>query len=99
MPALLQAANEGLKPLAGMQHAVLGEGSSVYAETFQNCPRLTDKFLGECGSRRLAMRGERRASSRGVESQDPPVDGVARLAVRYGSAFANDRTRYRNRKP
>ena len=26
--------------------------------TFQNVPRLTDKFLGECGSRRLAMRAE-----------------------------------------
>lgn len=40
-----------------MQHAVLGLGSSFY-ETFQNCPRMTDKFLEQCGSRRLAMRGE-----------------------------------------
>ena len=38
--ALLVGATEGTKPLAGMQHAVLGEGSSVYQETFQNCPRL-----------------------------------------------------------
>lgn len=44
-------------PLAGMQHAVLGYGASVY-ETFQNTPRLTDKLLGECGSRRLAARCE-----------------------------------------
>ena len=44
-------------PLAGLQHAVLGSGSTVY-ETFQNCPRMHDKLLGECGSRRLVMRGE-----------------------------------------
>ena len=30
------------KPVAGMQHAVLGYGASVY-ETFQNVPRLTDR--------------------------------------------------------
>ena len=45
------------KPLAGCQHCVLGFGSTDY-ETFQNCPRLTDKLLGECGSTRAAMRAE-----------------------------------------
>lgn len=55
---LLQAVEEGGKPLAGLQHAVLGEGSSVYQETFQNCPRLTDKYLEECGSRRFLARHE-----------------------------------------
>ena len=55
---LLLGAQEGRKPLCGMQHAVLGEGSSVYRETFQNCPRLTDKYLEECGSRRFVMRHE-----------------------------------------
>mmetsp|Transcript_20419 Transcript_20419/g.36827 ORF Transcript_20419/g.36827 Transcript_20419/m.36827 type:complete len:233 (-) Transcript_20419:31-729(-) len=44
-------------PLDGMQHAVLGFGSTIY-ETFQNNPRLTDKLLEECGSRRFAKRGE-----------------------------------------
>ena len=44
-------------PLHGLQHAVFGCGSTFY-ETFQNCPRMHDKFLGECGSRRLAMRAE-----------------------------------------
>ena len=48
--------------LVGVQHAVLGFGSSTYT-TFQNIPRLTDKFLGACGSRRLAMRAEVRAPS------------------------------------
>lgn len=56
--ALLSAVGHGNKPLAGMQHAVLGQGSTVYQETFQNCPRLTDRYLGECGSRRFAMRQE-----------------------------------------
>ena len=54
---LLKASKAGEKPLAGMQHAVLGFGSSCY-DTFQNCPRLTDKMLGECGSRRVARRCE-----------------------------------------
>jgi sulfite reductase alpha subunit-like flavoprotein len=54
---LTKAANAGQKPLEGLQHAVLGYGASVYA-TFQNTPRLTDKLLGECGSRRLAQRQE-----------------------------------------
>lgn len=49
--------------LTGVQHAVLGFGSSTYT-TFQNVPRLTDKFLGECGSRRLAMRAE-------IDEHDP----------------------------
>jgi len=43
--------------LVGMQHAVLGFGSTTYP-TFQNVPRLMDKCLGECGSRRLVQRAE-----------------------------------------
>ena len=54
---LQQGAKNGTKPLAGVQHAVLGYGSSEF-ETFQNCPRLTDKYLGECGSRRSVQRTE-----------------------------------------
>ena len=39
------------RPLAGCQHCVLGFGSTDY-ETFQNCPRLTDKLMGAllCGN-------------------------------------------------
>jgi sulfite reductase alpha subunit-like flavoprotein len=55
---LLAKAESGARPLAGMQHAVLGQGSTVYQETFQNMPRLTDRYLGECGSRRFVMRQE-----------------------------------------
>merc|ERR1719491_2412763 len=40
-----------------MQHAVLGFGDSHY-ETFMNCPRLSDKLLEECGSRRIHKRHE-----------------------------------------
>ena len=54
---LYRAQKAQLKPLEGMQHAVLGYGASVY-DTFQNVPRLTDKLLGECGSRRFARRCE-----------------------------------------
>lgn len=49
--------------LKGIHHAVLGFGSTTYT-TFQNVPRLTDKFLGECGSRRLVMRAE-------IDEHDP----------------------------
>ena len=55
--ALKKATDAGEKPLAGMQHAVLGYGASCY-ETYQNVPRLTDKYLGEAGSRRFVRRQE-----------------------------------------
>ena len=55
---LFQASEENPSCLSGMQHAVLGEGSSVYSDTFQNCPRLTDKYLEACGSRRFVTRHE-----------------------------------------
>lgn len=47
---LMDAAADGQTPLKGLQHAVLGYGSSYYP-TFQNCPRLSDKYLGLCGAR------------------------------------------------
>jgi sulfite reductase alpha subunit-like flavoprotein len=54
----LQEASKGNdKPLKGLQHAVLGIGSTCY-ETFQNCPRSVDKYLGESGSRRCKERFE-----------------------------------------
>ena len=54
---LQEAAKSGAKPLKGLQHAVLGIGSTCY-ETFQNCPRHVDKYLGEAGSRRCKERFE-----------------------------------------
>lgn len=55
--ALISASEAGSKPLAGLQHAVLGFGDTTY-DTFQNCPRLTDKLLEDLGSRRLHKRFE-----------------------------------------
>lgn len=46
-----------VKPLYGMQHAVLGVGNTQY-DTFQNIPRHVDKYLGQCGSRRCKQRLE-----------------------------------------
>ena len=54
---LQEASKSGKKPLKGLQHAVLGIGSTCY-ETFQNCPRHVDKYLGESGSRRCKERFE-----------------------------------------
>ena len=54
--AALYAA-EGTGVFNGKQHAVLGFGSTDY-ETFQNCPRLSDKLMGELGSRRMLARVE-----------------------------------------
>lgn len=53
----LQEAAKNDSSLQGMQHAVLGIGSTCY-ETFQNCPRHVDKYLGEAGSRRFQKRFE-----------------------------------------
>jgi len=54
----LQEASKGdEQPLKGLQHSVLGIGSTCY-ETFQNCPRFVDKYLGEAGSRRCKERFE-----------------------------------------
>jgi len=71
---LLAAAASGSTPLAGMQHSVFGQGSTVYQETFQNMPRLTDRFLGECGSRRFVMRQEVDAAHY-IDGEQHVVDG------------------------
>jgi hypothetical protein len=55
---LKQCADLGLKPFIGVQHAVFGNGLSVYEETYMNVPRLVDEMLEQCGSRRFHARGE-----------------------------------------
>ncbi|CAK0837742.1 unnamed protein product [Prorocentrum cordatum] len=60
--ALAKGAKAESPPLRGVQHAVLGFGDSSY-ETFQNCPRLSDKLLEGCGSRRVHTRLEVDASA------------------------------------
>jgi len=81
---LLLAVEAGAKPLAGMHHAVLGEGSSVYRETFQNCPRLTDKYLEELGGRRFVARHETDVGGEEDES-------VSRSAFREAVFLALDK--------
>lgn len=75
---LLTSSEENGSCLKGMQHAVLGEGSSVYSETFQNCPRLTDKYLEACGSRRFVPRHE---TDVGGEEEESINRGLFRDAV------------------
>jgi len=55
--AVQNAAKESPDKLKGIEHSVLGFGSTSY-ETFMNCPRLTDRALGLAGSRRCLMRAE-----------------------------------------
>lgn len=52
-----EAAKNPDKPLKGLQHCVLGCGSTVYY-TFQNVPRIVDKLFEEAGSRRCIERVE-----------------------------------------
>jgi len=54
---LYAAAKAGTTPLKGLDHAILGFGSTTYY-TFQNVPRLTDRLLEELGSRRFLKRVE-----------------------------------------
>lgn len=54
---LYEAAKSQTKALEGLEHSVLGFGSTTYY-TFQNVPRLSDRLLEEAGSRRFLMRSE-----------------------------------------
>ena len=76
--SLLRASKANSRPLAGLQHAVLGYGESVY-DTFQNCPRLVDKLLGECGSRRLLQRVEIDGAEDYDGAEDPPEKHLKRF--------------------
>ena len=57
LKALYEADDAGDKPLTGCGFAVLGFGCSHF-DTFQNCPRLTDKLLGQLGASRRVKRAE-----------------------------------------
>ena len=57
LKALYEADDVGDKPLSGCGFAVLGFGCSHF-DTFQNCPRLTDKLLGQLGAARRVQRAE-----------------------------------------
>lgn len=55
---LKAAADTGKKPLAGLQHAVYGNGDETYFKTYMNVPRMIDQMLEKAGSRRFYARGE-----------------------------------------
>ena len=57
LKALYEADDAGDKPLTGCGFAVLGFGCSHF-DTFQNCPGLTDKLLGQLGASRRVQRAE-----------------------------------------
>ena len=57
LKALYAADDAGEKPLTGCGFAVLGFGCSHF-DTFQNCPRLTDKLLADLGAIRAVSREE-----------------------------------------
>ena len=54
---IYEAAKKGKNPMSGLEHSVLGFGSTAYY-TFQNVPRLTDRLLEQSGSRRFLKRVE-----------------------------------------
>jgi len=55
---LLTAATKHPGCLAGLQHAVYGNGDDTYFSTYMNNPRYIDMLLEKCGSRRFFARGE-----------------------------------------
>merc|ERR1740121_973031 len=55
---LLTAATNHPGCLAGLQHAVYGNGDDTYFSTYMNNPRYIDMLLEKCGSRRFFARGE-----------------------------------------
>merc|ERR1719356_885786 len=63
---LYQLYNADESSLRGIEHAVIGFGSSYYY-TFQNIPRITDRLLGKAGSRRILQRLE-------IDEMDDEID-------------------------
>ena len=75
---MYESAKDGKKAFAGLEHAVLGFGSTHYY-TFQNVPRLCDRLLEESGSRRCLMRKE-------IDEMDELSDNVESIKV-WNSSF------------
>jgi flavocytochrome c len=55
---LKEASENPNKPLAGLQHAVYGNGDETYIDTYMNVPRMVDTLLERAGSRRFYARAE-----------------------------------------
>jgi len=87
---LQNAASTSSGALSGLQHAVLGRGSTAY-DTYMNCSRLTDRALGRCGSRRCVQRGEsdEMADDEGQGAQSKWLESVT-AAIKEGKGTATD---------
>ncbi|GMH76878.1 hypothetical protein TrLO_g5094 [Triparma laevis f. longispina] len=48
----------GTTPLAGLEHAVFGNGNTKWFKTYMSIPRLIDSKLTKLGSKRIIPRGE-----------------------------------------
>lgn len=79
LKALYAADDAGDKPLTGCGFAVLGFGCSHF-DTFQNCPRIADKLLGELDAIRAVQREE-------LDVTDE--DHSKKAKVRWGDAVLN----------
>ena len=88
LKALYEADDAGDKPLTGCGFAVLGFGCSHF-DTFQNCPRLTDKLLGQLGASRRVKRAEvdEIEEEAGDASKKTWADAVAQV-IKSGKAVA-----------
>lgn len=90
LKALYEADDAGDMPLSGCGFAVLGFGCSHF-DTFQNCPRLTDKLLGQLGASRRVQRAEvdEIDADAGDVSKKTWADAVA-VVVKSGKAVATN---------
>ena len=90
LKALYEADDAGDKPLTGCGFAVLGFGCSHF-DTFQNCPRLTDKLLGQLGASRRVQRAEvdEIDADAGDVSKQKWSDAVAKVIKSGKAAAAN----------
>ena len=88
--ALYRATFKAESPFQGCQHAVLGFGDSHF-DTYMNCPRLTDKLLGQLGASRRVQRAEvdEIDADAGDVSKQKWSDAVAKVIKSGKAAAAN----------
>ena len=85
LKALYAADDAGDKPLTGCGFAVLGFGCSHF-DTFQNCPRIADKLMGELGGIRAVQREECEAARKSISRRWVTV--IATCGVTCGDGVA-----------
>merc|ERR1712194_797877 len=90
---LKEASENPNKPLAGLQHAVYGNGDETYLDTYMNVPRMVDTLLERAGSRRFFGRGETGEPftplKKAMQGADASAPSVAWNALWEGGAPAH----------